>query len=485
MNFLGLDFGTSGARACVIDDATAIVWQHRFTYPAPDGQTPSDWRSALHSLLSALPKDIAAGLQGIALDGTSGTVLLCDAGLHPCSPALLYNDNRAHRQAEQLKSLAPHGQTVCTATSGLAKFLWLTEQDEVQHAAHFLHQADWLTALLSGQPGSSDYHNALKTGYDIERLCWPDWVLALPHSHLLPRVRVPGEVIGQIQPDIAAHFGIHPQCLIHAGTTDSTAAFIAADVMRRRCTKSRQSIIQLAGCGIVTEASGAGMPSHRFLPLREGGSEAAGHPPAYSSRVQSTGCASNVSEADVSETGVGVTTLGTTLVLKQLSTQRIEAAEYGVYSHRYGDLWLVGGASNAGAGVLRHYFDNGRLAALSTQIDPRCDSPLDYYPLTGIGERFPVNDAHLVPRLKPRPDNDAEFLHGLLQGLARIEATGYARLAEMGAPPLKRVVTNGGGAGNETWRILRERLLGVPVGTATHGEAAYGSALLCLNVLKS
>ena len=416
MMFLGLDFGTSGARACVIDNATVIVWQHRVTYPAPDGQTPSDWRNALHSLLSALPEDIAAGLQGIALDGTSGTVLLCDVGLHPCSPALLYHDNRAHRQAEQLKSVAPHGQTVCTATSGLAKFLWLTGQDDVHHAAYFLHQADWLTALLSGQPGSSDYHNALKTGYDIERLCWPDWVLALPHSHLLPRVRVPGEVIGQIRPDIATHFGIHRQCLIHAGTTDSTAAFIAADV---------------------------------------------------------------------DETGVGVTTLGTTLVLKQLSTQRIEAPEYGVYSHRYGDLWLVGGASNAGAGVLRHYFDNGRLAALSAQIDPRCDSPLDYYPLTGIGERFPVNDAHLAPRLEPRPDNDVEFLHGLLQGLARIEATGYSRLAGLGAPPLKRVVTNGGGAGNDTWRILRERLLGVPVGTATHGEAAYGSALLCLDVCRS
>ena len=185
--------------------------------------------------------------------------------------------------------------------------------------------------------------------------------------------------------------------------------------------------------------------------------------------------------AGVDETGIGVTSLGTTLVLKQLSPQRIEAPEYGVYSHRYGDLWLVGGASNAGAGVLRHYFNDDRLAALSAQIDPRSDSTLDYYPLPGTGERFPVNDARLAPRLEPRPDSDVEFLHGLLQGLAHIEAAGYARLAELGAPPLERVLTCGGGAGNDAWRILRERLLGVPVGTAAHGEAAYGSALLCLN----
>ena len=217
MMFLGLDFGTSGARACVMTGDRSIVWEHRATYPAPDAlqlnsgptQTPSDWRNALHLLLSALPEDIAAGLHGIALDGTSGTVLLCDKGLHPCSPALLYHDNRAQLQAEQLKIFAPHGHTASSATSGLAKFLWLTEQDDVRHAAYFLHQTDWLTALLSGQPGSSDYHNALKTGYDVERLCWPDWVMALPHSHLLPRVLAPGEVIGQIQS------GMHRACRNH------------------------------------------------------------------------------------------------------------------------------------------------------------------------------------------------------------------------------------------------------------------------------
>jgi sugar (pentulose or hexulose) kinase len=410
--FLGLDFGTSGARACVIDSEKTIVWEQRVAYPDPAEQTTADWRAALHTLLSALPTDIAAQLHGLTIDGTSGTVLLCDAELEPVSPALLYYDNRAQQQAAQLKAIAHNGNTVCTATSGLAKFLWLTQQSDINHAAYFLHQADWLTALLSGKPGISDYHNALKTGYDVEQLCWPDWVMALPHTHLLPQVFAPGEIIGHIQPDIAAHFGIHPQCAIHAGTTDSIAAFIAADV---------------------------------------------------------------------NQLGIGVTSLGTTLVLKQLSAIRIDAPEYGVYSHRYGDLWLVGGASNAGAGVLRHYFDDAQLAALSVQIDPLQDSPLDYYPLTKIGERFPVNDVRLAPRLEPRPANDVEFLHGLLQGLARIEAAGYAKLAELGAPPLKRVVTNGGGAQNTVWKKMRRRLLDIPVSTAVHSEAAYGSTLLCLN----
>jgi sugar (pentulose or hexulose) kinase len=409
MMFLGLDFGTTGARACVIDHVKTIVWEQRVSYPNPIKQTPDDWRIALHMLLSEVPQDIAARLQGLAIDGTSGTVLLCDAALEPCSPALLYNEQHAQQQAEQLKAIVQDGHIVCTATSGLAKFLWLTQQGDIGHAEYFMHQADWLTALLSGKPGISDHHNALKTGYDAENLCWPDWLMALPHTHLLPDVLTPGAIIGKVRPDIAAHFGINPQCTIHNGTTDSNAAFIAADVH---------------------------------------------------------------------EIGIGVTSLGTTLVLKQLSAQRIEAPEYGVYSHRYGDLWLVGGASNAGAGILRRYFEDAQLASLSAQIDPQQDSPLDYYPLTNIGERFPINDAKLAPRLEPRPGSDVEFLHGLLQGLARIEAAGYARLAALGAPTLKRVVTNGGGARNATWQKLRERSLGVPVDAAVSCEAAYGSAML-------
>jgi sugar (pentulose or hexulose) kinase len=173
-----------------------------------------------------------------------------------------------------------------------------------------------------------------------------------------------------------------------------------------------------------------------------------------------------------------VTSLGSTLVLKQLSQRRIEAPEYGVYSHRYGDLWLVGGASNAGAAVLRRYFDDAQLATLSMRINPLRDSPLDYYPLTKVGERFPVNDARLAPRVAPRPPDDVAFLHGLLQGLARIEAAGYARLAGLGAPPLVRVVSNGGGAKNGVWRAMRERMLAVPVSSASNSEAAYGCALL-------
>lgn len=410
--YLGLDFGTGGARACVIDDSGGIIFENRYDYSNSEQQTPLDWREALHFLLESLPTAIASRISRIAIDATSSSVLLCDADLEPVSPALLYNDASALAQASQLSSLAPDGHVVLSANSGLSKFLWLTQHIKLENVAHFMHQADWLSALLTNKGGVSDYHNALKSGYDVEQLCWPDWIVQLPHSHLLPHVLAPGEAIDEISKTNVTHFGINPSCTVHAGTTDSIAAFIAADVHRP---------------------------------------------------------------------GMAVTSLGTTMVLKLLSETRVEAAKFGIYSHRYGNLWLTGGASNAGGGVLRQHFTDTRLAELSKQIDCSTDSELDYYPLPRKGERFPYYDPDLPPRLTPRPDDDAQFLHGILQGLSRIEHDGYALLAQLDASPLRSVFTVGGGAKNSCWAQIRQRMLGVPINIAQHIEAAYGSAMLAKN----
>ncbi len=176
--------------------------------------------------------------------------------------------------------------------------------------------------------------------------------------------------------------------------------------------------------------------------------------------------------------GEAVTALGSTLVLKVRSAQPVSAPEYGVYSHRLGDDWLVGGASNSGGGVLRQYFSQADIERLTVSLQPERPTGLDYYPLPSPGERFPENDPGLQPRLTPRPADDGQFLQGLLEGIAAIEARGYRLLERLGAPYPRRIQTVGGGAVNAAWRRIRETLLGVPVSAARHQEAAYGAALL-------
>ncbi|WP_038050674.1 FGGY-family carbohydrate kinase [Thioalkalivibrio sp. ALJ1] len=180
----------------------------------------------------------------------------------------------------------------------------------------------------------------------------------------------------------------------------------------------------------------------------------------------------------VDDDTTGVTSLGSTLVIKQLAPEPIYAPELGIYSHRLLGRWLVGGASNSGGAVLRQHFDDDTLERLSAAIDPDTDSGLDYLPLPRPGERFPINDPELKPRLTPRPDDDARFLQGLFEGIARVECDGYQRLAELGAPRVERVVSLGGGAQNPVWTRIRERTLEVPVSTAEDDDAATGAARL-------
>lgn len=409
--YLGIDFGTSGARACVVAPGGEIEDMARIDFGnLADHETAAGWRETLFSLIAQIPLGLRKRLAALAIDGTSASVLACDAEFNPLHPPLRYNDARASEQAARIRQLAGDRHAAGAATSGLAKALWLQQHVSpgVAQSRLYLNQADWLAALLGGQ-AVSDYHNALKMGVDLATGAWPDWVASLIDTRSLPRPVKPGQAVGLLERPRGRELGINPDCLLRAGTTDSIAAFLAARASRP---------------------------------------------------------------------GDAVTSLGSTLVLKLLSETRVDAAEYGIYSHWFGRQWLAGGASNAGGAVLRQHFSDAELIALSREIDPEQPSGLDYYPLPAPGERFPYNDPQRPPRLEPRPQNRAEFLHGLLEGLARIEALGYARLAELGATPLQSVTSAGGGAGNTTYSRIRARLLRVPVTAASQDEACYGSARL-------
>ena len=408
--YLGIDFGTSGARAVVIDAEAKILAEARYDFEALAVSGCPGWQRALFALIAGIPQELRRAVRAIAIDGTSSTVLLCDQTGRPVDAPLLYDDGRGVAVMETLKAIAPPNHVVLSATSSLAKLLWWQANiSEGASGGYFLHQADWLAFLLHGCLGVSDYHNCLKLGYDVEKFRYPAWLNQLAIMRL-PKVLAPGTPIGEVTPAIASRFRLRQDCLVCAGTTDSIAAFLA---------------------------SGAQMP------------------------------------------GEAVTSLGSTLVLKLLSHRRVEDARYGIYSHRLGDLWLTGGASNTGGAVLRQFFTDAELVSLSKHISSR-ESPLDYYPLPKVGDRFPINDPQLLPRLEPRPADPVEFLHGLLESIARIEAHGYQLLQQLGATPLTQVYTAGGGAANPSWAAIRARHLKVPLIPPVHAAAAYGTAILAM-----
>ena len=415
---LGIDLGTSGVRSAVIEPSGAVVAEARAAYPphVPSAIDASVWWEAATACLDAQSAALAAAghdmseVGHLCVDGTSGSLVLTDEGLTPVTRGLLYRDGGFEAEAARIAAVAPPAHVARGPGSALARALRLVAEDTDGRSRHLLHQADFVAAKLMGRGGASDANNALKTGYDPEVGAWPDWIAStgLP-GRLLPRVALPGATQGSVAPAIASRFGLPPEAAVHAGTTDSIAAFVA------------------------------------------------GAPMAL---------------------GAAVTSLGTTLAIKVLSDHRIDRPEMGLYSHRIGPGWLVGGASNTGGAALLKHFTAGELARLSGLIDPSRPSGLDYYPLPAPGERFPVADPDLMPRETPRPEDDATFLHGLLEGIARIEAACYDAVAAAGGAQPTEVITAGGGAANETWRRIRERVIGLPVRSATQTEAAVGAARL-------
>jgi D-ribulokinase len=189
------------------------------------------------------------------------------------------------------------------------------------------------------------------------------------------------------------------------------------------------------------------------------------------------GCAGFLASG-AKEAGDAATSLGTTLTLKLLSATPVFAPQYGIYSHRIGEQWLAGGASNTGGVVLKKYFTTAEIVRLTALMDAKVSTGLDYYPLSKAGERFPVNDPTMEPRLSPRPAEDHMFLQGIFEGIAEIEALGYRRLAELGASPLKSIRSAGGGAANAVWTAIRLQRLQVPALASASEQAAMGTARL-------
>ena len=421
--FLGIDIGTSGIRGSAINEDENEIASHHIAFEnsqtenTRNEQNPTIWSTQLDSLISEISRHIQQldsphQIVAIAIDGTSSTLLACKKDGTQLPPAMMYNDQQSDKQAEIISRFAPIDTAVHSASSSLAKALFLLEKHPETEL--FCHQADWLSASLTGQYGISDENNCLKLGYDSVNQCWPEWLFhnnentALTKNQL-PTVVSPGTKIGQVTTALIEKYHLAKHCTVFAGTTDSNAAVLA--------TGAKQL-------------------------------------------------------------GDAVTSLGSTLVIKLFSDKPIFNPEYGIYSHRLNNQWLVGGASNSGGSVLLQYFTTAQLKELTEQINTAQLTGLDYYPLPATGERFPVNDKNKKNNTEPRPTSNVEFFQALLEGIANIESDGYKKLESLGATPPQRIYTAGGGSSNMAWVEIRNKISGINIVKATHSEACYGSALL-------
>lgn len=247
MYVLGIDVGTQGARAVLCDAHGQIIAQAtaalaRPALPTPHSnwfeQAPADWWDAtcncLHQVAEALRQQNISPTQiaGIAIASTSGTLCAVDADGVPLGNAIMYNDRRAEAEAQEVnasgQSLAAKLGYRFSASYGLPKALWLKRHQPARFAAthYLLSPADWLSGMLTGRFGITDYSNALKMGYDLIDERWPIFIandLGLPLDRL-PHVVAPGTTIGALSQSSATRSGLAAGIPILAGMTDGCAS---------------------------------------------------------------------------------------------------------------------------------------------------------------------------------------------------------------------------------------------------------------------
>ena len=177
----------------------------------------------------------------------------------------------------------------------------------------------------------------------------------------------------------------------------------------------------------------------------------------------------------------GLTVLGTTIVVKKINKTPLIVD--GIKNHRVSGNWICGGKSNAGCGILSKFFSDLEIKEISRQINTSKKTSLNLLPLNSRGERFPVNNPFLEPILSPRPISDLLYLQALFEGLARIELKGWEKLYELTGSLPKRIVTIGGGSKNPQWRVIREKIINIPI-VSCKKTTSFGTALLAINAKK-
>ncbi|MEO7318976.1 MAG: FGGY family carbohydrate kinase [Chthoniobacteraceae bacterium] len=422
---LGIDLGTQSVRAMAVSPSGEVLGlgAHPLTSHrdgARHEQEPEEWWTATVAACRAALADLPLeNVRGVAVDATSGTVLLVDDGGRALTRGLMYDDTRAVAEVRRANEAGGAvwrrlGYGRMQAAWGLPKLLWLLREkrEVVTRTTRLAHQSDFITRRLAGAAVATDASNALKTGCDLFADDWPHEVfeaLGIP-AELLPPVVRSGARLGSVGAAAAEATGIPAGAAIVAGMTDGCASQIGSGALR---------------------------------------------------------------------VGSWNSALGTTLVLKGVAPELIHDPLDVVYSHRAPDGgWLPGGASSVGAATTAWGFGGCDLDALSAEAAVLGPAGAVAYPLAGRGERFPFHAPDAAGFFLGDPRDELDRYAALLQGVAFIERLCFDYLDLLGAPTGGDLLLTGGGAKSRAWCQLRADILGRAVKIPENAEAALGMAVL-------
>ncbi|GAB4172568.1 MAG: xylulokinase [Roseiflexaceae bacterium] len=252
MSFLiGLDIGTSGAKAIICDAdghvLAAALSEYPLSTPRPlwSEQNPADWwQGAQQAIREALAASGAAAQQvrAIGLTGQMHGAVFLDAQQQVLRPALLWNDQRTAAECAEITDRVGAADLIAIAGNPALtgfqapKILWLRNNEPAHYArlAQVLLPKDYIRLLMTGISAADASDAAGTLLLDLRTRDWSETILRkldIPREWL-PKVYEGPEVTGTLLPEVAAALGLPAGIPVAAGGGDNAAAAVGTGVVR-------------------------------------------------------------------------------------------------------------------------------------------------------------------------------------------------------------------------------------------------------------
>jgi xylulokinase len=438
MWFVGIDVGTGGTRAVVVDSAGHLISgassEHApFRTPQPGWaeQDPDDWwraaQEAIRLVLAAAPEPHQP-IAAIGLTGQMHGAVMLDEKGQVLRPSLIWCDTRTQPECDWLHERIGYERLIeltcnpALPNFTLTKLLWVKKHEPEIFAKirHIMCPKDYVRYRLTGEFAIDVQEASGTLLLDVTHRRWSHEVIeeaGIPESWL-PKVYESPEVCARISESAAGLTGLAAGTQVVAGAGDQGAGAVGMGILQ---PGSVSATIGTSGVVFAATASPTKDPKGRLH----------------------------------------------------------------TFCHAVPGLWHVMGVTqSAGLSLswLKETFFGGdgyeELTAAAAKI-PACSEGLEWAPYL-LGERTP----HLDPEVRAAfagvstTHTAAHFVRAVLEGVAYSLQDTFTLFAELGIP-VCTIRLGGGGARGPLWRKIQAGIYGRAVEVLTAEEGgAFGSALM-------
>ncbi|MEN6537623.1 MAG: xylulokinase [Bryobacteraceae bacterium] len=251
MYWLGVDIGTGGSRALLVDEKGAV--KAGFTAPHEDmrmekplwaEQCPEDWWDAAQKAIQGVlaeAKVTGKNIKGVGLSGQMHGLVLLDENNDVIRPALIWCDQRSQAQVDFINKRVGKSNVVAFTANPvltgftLPKLLWVRDNEPkaFERVRKVLLPKDYIRFQLTGEFATEVSDASGTSLFDVVMRRWSGQMLERLglDREILPRVYESSDITGQITAEAAARTGLLEGTPVVGGGGDQAASAVGNGIV--------------------------------------------------------------------------------------------------------------------------------------------------------------------------------------------------------------------------------------------------------------